>query len=106
MCRSFKGAIWLLVPSDPKEILQRFKAKSLAVGQLNRRVRQFVTSRMTPIKAHLNAFLVFPFLCRSSALRTVSSFGFNYGRVEIRAKLPKGDWIWPVGKHTSLGLPT
>jgi len=33
---------------------------------------------------------------QSARLRTVNGFSFKYGRVEIRAKLPKGDWIWPA----------
>lgn len=33
---------------------------------------------------------------QSAALRTSSSFSFKYGRLEIRAKLPLGDWIWPA----------
>lgn len=28
--------------------------------------------------------------------RITSNFSFKYGRVEVRAKLPKGDWIWPA----------
>jgi beta-glucanase (GH16 family) len=32
----------------------------------------------------------------SARLRTVNSFSFKYGRVEIKAQLPKGDWIWPA----------
>ncbi|KAJ9048469.1 3-glucan binding protein [Entomophthora muscae] len=32
----------------------------------------------------------------SAQLRTVNSFNFKYGRVEIEARLPKGDWIWPA----------
>lgn len=32
----------------------------------------------------------------SARLRTVDSFAFKYGRVEVTAKLPKGDWIWPA----------
>ncbi|XP_055601810.1 gram-negative bacteria-binding protein 1 isoform X2 [Uranotaenia lowii] len=31
----------------------------------------------------------------SAKLNTKASFRFRYGRVEIRAKLPKGDWIFP-----------
>ena len=23
------------------------------------------------------------------------SFSFTFGTIEIRAKMPKGDWIWP-----------
>jgi beta-glucanase (GH16 family) len=37
----------------------------------------------------------------------VNSFAFKYGRVEVRAKLPKGDWIWPaiwmLPKHNAYG---
>ncbi|CAG0924448.1 unnamed protein product, partial [Notodromas monacha] len=32
----------------------------------------------------------------SARLRTVNSFSFKYGKVEIRAKMPRGDWIWPA----------
>mgnify|MGYP000874438770 CR=1 FL=1 len=33
---------------------------------------------------------------RSARLRTANSFHFKYGRVEVRAQLPKGDWLWPA----------
>lgn len=33
---------------------------------------------------------------QSARVRSVNSFTFKYGRVDIRAKLPKGDWIWPA----------
>jgi len=32
----------------------------------------------------------------SAKVSSANSFKFRYGRVEIRAKLPKGDWIWPA----------
>jgi beta-glucanase (GH16 family) len=32
----------------------------------------------------------------SARLRTVDTFTFKYGRVEVRAKLPSGDWLWPA----------
>jgi hypothetical protein len=32
----------------------------------------------------------------SGKLTTVNSFGLLYGRVEVKAKLPKGDWLWPA----------
>ena len=32
----------------------------------------------------------------SGKLTTVESFKFTYGRVEVKAKLPKGDWLWPA----------
>jgi hypothetical protein len=32
----------------------------------------------------------------SARIRTVESFYFKYGRVEVRAKLPAGDWLWPA----------
>ena len=33
---------------------------------------------------------------KSAAIRTAESFSFKYGKVEVRAKLPKGDWLWPA----------
>lgn len=32
---------------------------------------------------------------RSALVHTTDTFAFKYGRVEIRAKLPTGDWLWP-----------
>ena len=33
---------------------------------------------------------------KSARIRTAESFSFKYGRVEVKAKLPKGDWLWPA----------
>jgi len=33
---------------------------------------------------------------QSARLRTAQSFSFRYGHLQIRAKLPKGDWLWPA----------
>lgn len=33
---------------------------------------------------------------QSARLRTINSFSFRYGRVELVAKLPTGDWLWPA----------
>lgn len=33
---------------------------------------------------------------KSARIRTVESFTFTYGKVEVRAKLPRGDWLWPA----------
>ena len=32
----------------------------------------------------------------SARIRTAESFTFTYGKVEVRAKLPVGDWLWPA----------
>lgn len=32
---------------------------------------------------------------RSARLHSVDSFSFKYGRMEVVAKLPTGDWLWP-----------
>lgn len=32
---------------------------------------------------------------RSARLTTEKSFNFKYGRVEVIAKSPTGDWLWP-----------
>jgi hypothetical protein len=36
---------------------------------------------------------------KSARLRTVYSFAFKYGKVEVRAKLPAGDWLWPGNQN-------
>ena len=33
---------------------------------------------------------------KSARLRSYQGFSFKYGRLEIKAKLPKGDWLWPA----------
>lgn len=33
---------------------------------------------------------------QSARIRTAESFSFRYGRVEVRAKMPYGDWLWPA----------
>ncbi|XP_055606662.1 beta-1,3-glucan-binding protein-like [Uranotaenia lowii] len=33
---------------------------------------------------------------RSARIRTVDSFNFKYGRMEVRARMPTGDWLWPA----------
>lgn len=33
---------------------------------------------------------------QSARLSTAGKFSFKYGRLEIRARLPRGDWIWPA----------
>lgn len=32
---------------------------------------------------------------RSARLITRNSFSFKYGRIEVIAKTPEGDWLWP-----------
>jgi len=33
---------------------------------------------------------------KSARLRTVKSYNVKYGKVEVRARIPKGDWLWPA----------
>ncbi len=33
---------------------------------------------------------------KSARIRTAESFSFTYGKVEVRARLPRGDWLWPA----------
>jgi len=44
---------------------------------------------------------------QSARIRTVDSFAFKYGRIEVVAKLPLGDWLWPaiwmLPKYNSYG---
>ena len=44
-------------------------------------------------KGGLNGDIINPI--QSARLRTINSFSFTYGTVEIRAKMSRGDWIWP-----------
>ena len=37
-----------------------------------------------------------PVSLQSAKLRTAETFAFTYGRVEISARLPRGDWMWPA----------
>jgi beta-glucanase (GH16 family) len=39
---------------------------------------------------------------KSARLRTLNSFAFKYGKVEIAAKLPSGDWLMPSIKFLPL----
>nr|CAD7203477.1 unnamed protein product [Timema douglasi] len=32
----------------------------------------------------------------SAKMHTTDSFAFKYGKLEVRAKLPAGDWLWPA----------
>ncbi|RZC38226.1 Glyco hydro 16 domain containing protein [Asbolus verrucosus] len=38
---------------------------------------------------------------KSARMRTVFSFFFKYGKAEVKAKLPSGDWLWP-GDYLSI----
>jgi beta-glucanase (GH16 family) len=31
---------------------------------------------------------------QSARIRTIDSVALKYGKVEVRAKLPTGDWLW------------
>jgi hypothetical protein len=31
----------------------------------------------------------------SARLNSKEAFAFKYGQLEVRAKVPEGDWIWP-----------
>lgn len=33
---------------------------------------------------------------QSARMRTAETFAFKYGRIEVRAQTPRGDWIWPA----------
>ncbi|CAG9855666.1 unnamed protein product [Phyllotreta striolata] len=33
---------------------------------------------------------------KSARLNTVNSFAFKFGKMEVRAKVPAGDWLWPA----------
>lgn len=33
---------------------------------------------------------------QSARISTKETFNFKYGKVEVKAKLPKGKWLWPA----------
>lgn len=33
---------------------------------------------------------------QSARIHSVDSFKFTYGKIEVRAQLPQGDWLWPA----------
>ncbi|KAI9312954.1 concanavalin A-like lectin/glucanase domain-containing protein [Dichotomocladium elegans] len=45
---------------------------------------------------------------QSARLRTIDSVSIRYGKVEVRARLPVGDWLWPaiwmMPKHSAYGV--
>ncbi|KDR21902.1 Beta-1,3-glucan-binding protein 1 [Zootermopsis nevadensis] len=47
-----------------------------------------------PCVSYADEDIVLP--VQSARIRTINSFSFLYGRVEVRAKLPRGDWLWPA----------
>lgn len=53
------------------------------------------------------AYLILPPVI-SGKITTRNSFSFLYGTVEIKAKLPRGDWIYPelylIPRHHEYGL--
>ena len=56
--------------------------------------------------AHKNENRILPPI-ESAKLTTADAFSFKYGRVEVVAKLPRGDWLWPAAwmmpKHNTYG---
>lgn len=43
----------------------------------------------------------------SGKVHSATSFSFKYGRVEVIAKVPKGDWIYPgneIAQNSVLGI--
>ncbi|KAJ1519914.1 hypothetical protein ONE63_004152 [Megalurothrips usitatus] len=47
-----------------------------------------------PCVSESGADIVLPI--QSARIDTNKAFSFRYGRLEVRAKLPRGDWIWPA----------
>jgi hypothetical protein len=43
---------------------------------------------------------------QSARMVTSDSFSFTYGTIEVRAKMPKGDWIWPGRNELLLNIKT
>ncbi|KAK3910340.1 Beta-1,3-glucan-binding protein [Frankliniella fusca] len=48
----------------------------------------------TPCLSEAGEDIVLP--VQSARISTYQRFNFKYGRLEVRARLPKGDWLWPA----------
>ncbi|XP_071446297.1 beta-1,3-glucan-binding protein-like [Hetaerina americana] len=55
---------------------------------------QYNNCNLKPCTSSAGKDIVTPI--QSARIRTLGSFGFLYGRVEVRARMPRGDWIWPA----------
>ena len=53
-------------------------------------------------KGGLNGDIINPIM--SARLQSTPSFNFLYGQVEVRAKLSRGDWLWPCNSNRSFLL--
>jgi beta-glucanase (GH16 family) len=52
-----------------------------------------VTSQCSRYSNVTNGTIINP--VRSARLTTAGKLSIKYGRVEVVAKMPKGDWLWP-----------
>ncbi|KAJ4432697.1 hypothetical protein ANN_21320, partial [Periplaneta americana] len=77
----FQGLIF------PIRSILSYSCKPVIVKLLLRRVHLF------PFRA-AGEDIVLP--VQSARIRTINSFSFLHGRLEVRAKMPRGDWIWPA----------
>ncbi|CAK4083291.1 unnamed protein product [Aphanomyces euteiches] len=50
--------------------------------------------QFTGCRKEANGFDILPPV-QSARVQTMESFSFKYGRVEVKTKLPQGDWLWP-----------
>lgn len=62
-----------------------------------------VDNRNLECNIALSSFKIYPPVY-SAQLHTRKSFSFKYGKVTVRAKLPKGDWIFPCNFTNSFSL--
>ncbi|XP_063225957.1 LOW QUALITY PROTEIN: beta-1,3-glucan-binding protein-like [Bacillus rossius redtenbacheri] len=73
----------------PTLTAQDYGEKFLYTGQLSH-----LDCNLSPCETYANKDIVLPI--QSARIRTLNSFSFLYGRLEVRAKMPVGDWIWPA----------
>ena len=71
----------------------------LAYFRLNRlHLRHAAAHLLCQARGKSPVFAAWPSLltCLLSLVQTRTKFDLRYGRVEINAKLPRGDWLWPA----------
>jgi len=88
------------------------------LGYIRNNEAQYYTSRPTNVRAEAGALVIEGlkeehqgYGYTSASINTLGRFEFQYGRVEVRAKLPTGNGAWPAiwmlgTNRTQVGWPT
>jgi len=85
-CEPFPSCSTFVVPSCTNDI---FNGCQRVGGYLILLILYNIQKEQYPPGIYLNPVT-------SGRINSQGKFSFRYGRLEIRAKLPRGDWLWPA----------